>query len=167
MNYVRIMRHLTTGQLAVRRILSAASLTAIESAIQRSEMTHDGEICFAVEAALNTVSLLRGQTARERAIELFSQIRVWDTEYNNGVLIYLLLADRDVEIIADRGIDAKVANGEWENICHTMESAFRQQQFEAGIINGIDAVSYYLRRHFPPDLKQGGNELPDEPVVFF
>jgi len=165
MNFARILRHLLTGQLAVRRIFPAASLIAIEQTIKQSEMNHGGEICFAVEAALNTAPLLRDQTARERAVEVFSQLRIWDTEYNNGVLIYLLLADRDVEIIADRGIHCKVSGEEWENICRAMESAFRQQQFEAGLIEGINAVSNHLREHFPPDLRNRRNELADKPVV--
>lgn len=167
MNFARIMRHLLTGQLAVRRRFPAASLTVIEQAIKQSEMTHGGEIFFAVEAALNTASLLRNQTARERAIEVFSQQRIWDTEYNNGVLIYLLLADRDVEIIADRGIHSKVSSKEWEDICRAMESAFRQQQFEAGVIQGINTVSSYLRKYFPPAPENARNELADKPVVLY
>ena len=165
MNLTRILRHLLTGQLAVRRLFPAVSLAAIEQAIKQSEMSHGGEICFAVEAALNTTPLLRNQTARERAVEVFSQLHIWDTEYNNGVLIYLLLADRDVEIIADRGIHAKVASDEWEAICRTMESAFRQQQFEAGVIAGINKVSRHLREHFPPNLGNEKNELADKPVI--
>jgi uncharacterized membrane protein len=165
MNWIRILSHLLTGQLVVHRKFPAASLAAIEQAIKQSEMYHGGEICFAVEAALNTASLLRNQTARERAVEVFSQLRIWDTENNNGVLIYLLLADRDVEIIADRGIHAKVMNHEWETICHTMETAFRQQQFEAGVIAGINEVSGYLQKHFPPDYGNEKNELADTPVI--
>lgn len=167
MNFARIMRHLLTGQLAVRRRFPAASLTVIEQAIKQSEMTHGGEICFAVEAALNTTSLLRNQTARERAIEVFSQQRIWDTEYNNGVLIYLLLADRDVEIIADRGIHSKVSSKEWKDICRAMESSFRQQQFEAGVIEGINTVSSYLWKYFPPAPENARNELTDKPVVLY
>ena len=165
MNLARILRHLLTGQLAVRRLFPAASLAAIEEAIKQSERSHGGEICFAVEAALNTASLLKNQTARERAVEVFSQLRIWDTEHNNGVLIYLLLADRDVEIIADRGIHAKVANSEWEAICHTMESAFQRQQFEAGVIEGINRISHHLRMHFPPHSGNEKNELADKPVI--
>lgn len=164
MNLARILRHLLTGQLAVRRLFPAASLTAIEQAIKQSEMSHGGEICFAVEAALSTTSLLKNQTARERAVEVFSQLHIWDTEYNNGVLIYLLLADRDVEIITDRGIHTKVANDEWDVICRAMESAFRQQQFEAGVIAGINKVSDHLRKHFPPE-RDEKNELADKPVI--
>jgi len=165
MNFTRILRHLLTGKLALRRIFPAASLTAIEQAIQQSEMNHGGQICFAVEAALDTIPLFKNQTARERAVEVFSQLRIWDTEHNNGVLIYLLLADRDVEIIADRGIHAKVSSEKWAIICRSMESAFRQQQFEAGVIEGINAVGSHLWKYFPPDSNHKKNELTNKPVV--
>ena len=148
----------------VRRAFTVETLSAIDLAIKASEATHQGEIRFAVEGALDTAQLFRGQSARERAIDVFSQLRVWDTEKNNGVLIYLLLADRDVEIVADRGIDAKVGPQEWERICRTMETAFRQGDFEGGVIRGILEVTRHLAAHFPPG---GGdrNELPDKPVV--
>ncbi len=165
MNLARILRHLLTGQWVQRRIFPAVSLTAIEQAIVQSEMKHGGEICFAVEAALNTLPLLRNQTARERALEVFSQLRVWDTEHNNGVLIYLLLADRTVEIIADRGIHTKISDAEWQTICRTMESAFQQQRFETGVIAGINAVGGHLQKYFPVDPTQDSNELSNKPVV--
>lgn len=165
MNLTRILRHLLIGQLAVRRKFPAASLAAIEQAIQQSEMQHGGEICFAVEAALNTTALLKNQTAQERAVEVFSQLRIWDTEHNNGVLIYLLLADRDVEIIVDRGILAKVASNEWKMICRTMESAFRQQQFETGIVEGINNITRHLQKHFPHHQGNDKNELANKPVI--
>ena len=165
MKLMRILQHFMTGQLTVRRLFPATSLTAIEQAIQQSEALHSGEICFAVEASLNTTSLLKKQTARERAIEIFSQRRVWDTEKNNGVLIYLLLADRDVEIIADRGIHAKVSDHEWESICRMMESFFQQQQFEIGVIEGIRAIGAHLHKHFPFDHSKEKNELLNKPVV--
>ena len=165
MNFARIFRHLLTGKLALRRIFPAATLTAIEQAIQQSEMNHGGQICFAVEATLNTIPLFKNQTARERAVEVFSQLRIWDTEHNNGVLIYLLLSDRDVEIIADRGIHAKVSSEELEAICRSMESAFRQQRFEAGVINGINAIGGHLREYFPSDSNNKKNKIANKPVV--
>ena len=165
MNFVRILHHLLTGQFAIQRIFPTSSLDAIEYAIKQSELNHEGEICFAVEAALDTTLLLKNQTAQERAIEVFSQLRIWDTQYNNGVLIYLLLADRDIEIIADRGINSKVMRSEWENICHTMESVFQHHQFEAGIIEGITRISHHLKEHFPSKSPDKGNELPDKPVI--
>jgi uncharacterized membrane protein len=108
--------------------------------------------------------LLRNQSARGRAIDMFSLLRVWDTEHNNGVLLYLLLADRDVEIVADRGISRHVAPDEWERICREMERAFRQGRFEEGVLAGIRTVSAHLVRHHPGEGKRL-NELPDAPVV--
>jgi uncharacterized membrane protein len=153
-----------TGPVVVRRVFPETALTAIEQAIRQSEMTHAGEIRFAVEPALDTLPLLKARSGREQAIEVFSQLRVWDTEHNNGVLIYLLLADHDVEIVADRGIDARVGQEKWEAICRLMEESFREGQFEAGVIAGIHAIGEHLKEHFP--LRPGGqNELPDRPVI--
>lgn len=109
--------------------------------------------------------LLKDQSARQRSIEVFSQLRVWDTEYNNGVLIYLLLADRHVEIVADRGIHNRIGSEQWEKICRAMETAFRQGQFEAGVIAGIAAISAHLQAHFPTERQGGENELADRPVI--
>ena len=164
MNFKRIMRHLSCGPVTVRRTFSPSAFKAIERAIGETETRHDGQIRFAVEAALDLSPLLAGQVARERAIEVFSQLRVWDTEHNNGVLIYLLLADRDVEIVADRGIHAKLGTETWEAICREMEAAFRNGQFEAGVLAGIHAVGDHLARHFPARSGKP-NEMPDRPVV--
>ena len=164
MNLKRVMRHLSTGRAAVRRAFPPRTLDAIEQTIRETEARHDGQIRFAVEAALDLAPLLAGQAARERALEVFSQLRVWDTEHNNGVLIYLLLADRDVEIVADRGIHTRLGQESWEAICREMESAFRNGKFEEGVLSGIHAVSEHLARHFPP---RGGklNEMADRPVM--
>lgn len=164
MNLQRIGRHLLMTPWQVRWAFSRSALAAIENAIQVAERAHGGEIRFAVEGALDLMPLVRGQSARERAIEVFSQRRIWDTEHDNGVLIYLLLADRDVEIVADRGIHAKVGAPAWEAICRRMEAAFRQSRYEQGVIEGIEAVAAHLTTHFPargPDR----NELPDRPLV--
>ncbi len=162
MNIQRLWRHLTSSRWRMRRVLPRSAMQAIERAIRDSERTHRGQICFAIEGALDPVPLLRGATARRRAIEVFSRLRVWDTEHNNGVLIYLLLADHDIEIVADRGIHAHVGAEGWENICRQMESAFREGRFEEGIVAGIRAVGELLTRHYPG---AGGNEIPDKPVV--
>ena len=148
----------------VNRAFPRDTLIAIDKAIKASEATHRGEIRFAVEGALHIEPLLRGQTARERAIDVFAQLRIWDTERNNGVLIYLLLADRDVEIVADRGIDAKVGPQEWETISRKMEVAFREADFQGGVVGGIQEVTRHLAEHFPP-IDDDRNELPDKPVV--
>ncbi len=158
------MRHLSSGRAAVRRVLPSRTLDAIEQTIRETEARHNGQIRFAVDAALELTPLLAGQTAHERALEVFSQLRVWDTEHNNGVLIYLLLADRDVEIVADRGIHTRLGQETWEAICREMEAAFREGQFEAGVLAGIRAVGEHLSRHFPPRSGKA-NEMPDRPVL--
>src|SRR3954471_24904465 len=160
----RIGRHLLEHNWRLRRIFPPSVLSAIEQAIKAGEASHSGQVRFAVEGALDGKPLFRNQSARARALDVFSQLRVWDTAHNNGVLIYLLLADRDVEIIADRGIDAKVGAAGWEKICVEMETQFRAGNFEGGVIKGIDAVSRELATHFPAQ-GPGPNELPDAPVV--
>ncbi len=162
MEWLRLLRHLAMPAWRLRQALPRASLQAIETAIGASERTHGGQICFAVETALDLAPLARGQAARERALEVFAQLRVWDTEHNNGVLIYLLLADRDVEIVADRGIAARVAPAQWEAICQTMESAFRAGRFEQGALEGIRAVGELLARHYP---ERGADALPNAPYL--
>ena len=163
MNLKRTLRHLVTTIGSVNTTFPARTLDAIERAIAETEARHNGQIRFAVEHALDLPQLRAGLSARERAIEMFGQLRVWDTEHNNGVLIYLLLADRDVEIIADRGIHAHVGEG-WEAICRQMEQQFRNKAFEAGVVAGIRSVGAHLERHFAR-AGTGANELPDRPVV--
>jgi uncharacterized membrane protein len=164
MNLRRLLQHGLTTRRQVRRVFPRRTLLMIENAIQTSERAHGGEVRFAVEAALDGWPLLKGQSARERAIEVFSQLRVWDTEHNNGVLIYLLLADHAVEIVADRGIDAKVGAPEWYTICQQMEAAFRQADYEGGMLRGVQAVTQHLVAHFPAE-GDNRNELPDPPVL--
>jgi len=164
MSMKRIARHLVATRWRVNRAFPRDALTAIEKAIKASEGTHRGEIRFVVEGALDIAPLLRGQTARERAIDIFSQLRIWDTEHNNGILIYLLLADRNVEIVADRGVDAKVGPQEWEGICRNMEAAFRKADYKGGVVGGIQEVTRHLAEHFPP-IGDDRNELPDKPVI--
>jgi uncharacterized membrane protein len=160
----RITRHLVQHHWRRRLAFPPAMLMRIEQAIRAGETTHSGQVRFAVEGALDGAPLFRNQPARERALDIFSQLRIWDTAHNNGVLIYLLLADRDVEIVADRGIDAKVGAAAWERICREMEADFRSGNFERGVIKGIEAVSRELAKHFPPH-GAGPNELPDAPVM--
>jgi uncharacterized membrane protein len=164
MGIKRIGKHLLEHQWRVRRIFPRKVLAEIEKAIKAGEASHSGQVRFVVEGALDGKPLFRNQSARERALDVFSRLRVWDTAHNNGVLIYLLLADRDVEIIADRGIDAKVGAAGWENICREMEAEFKAGNFERGVIAGIEAVSRQLAAHFPRR-GAGENELPDAPVV--
>jgi len=161
--FKRILRHLFSSPLSLRRHFSTQVLKKIEQKIGENEKTHAGQIRFVVENDLHILSLLRGVTSRQRAIELFSSLRIWDTEHNNGVLIYLLFADHSVEIVADRGIHAIVGDGQWQAICREMESQFRQQDFEAGVILGIDKIGTFLAQHYPDQAIR--NELPDAPVV--
>jgi len=160
----RIGRHLLEHRWRVRQIFPPQVLAAIELAVRTGEATHSGQVRFVVEGALDGAPLFQDQPARERALDIFSQLRIWDTAHNNGVLIYLLLADRDVEIVADRGIDAKVGAAGWEKICAEMEGNFRAGNFAGGVIKGIQAVSRQLATHFPRH-DGGNNELPDTPVV--
>ena len=136
----------------------------IEAAIRQSESGHTGEIRFVVEAALHPVELVMGKTPRQRAIELFARLGVWDTADNNGVLVYLLLADHDVEIVADRGIHGHVGASGWEAICKEMEAAFRQGRFESGLMVGIQQIGEVLQKHYPANVANE-NELPDAPLV--
>jgi uncharacterized membrane protein len=160
----RIGRHLIEHRWRVRKNFPPRVLAAIEQAIKAGEATHSGQIRFVVEGALDGVPLFRDQPARERALDVFSHLRIWDTAHNNGVLIYLLLADRDVEIVADRGIDAKVGAKVWAKICADMEADFRRADFEGGVVRGIEEVSRQLAKYFPKH-GAGRNELPDAPVV--
>ncbi len=164
MSIKRITRHLVQHHWRAKQVFTPPVLDRIEQAIRRGETTHSGQVRFVVEGALDGRPLFRNQSGRERALDVFSHLRIWDTAHNNGVLIYLLLADRDVEIVADRGIDAKVGAQGWEKICREMETDFRAGEFERGVIKGIEAVSRELARHFPPHGPRR-NELPDKPVV--
>jgi uncharacterized membrane protein len=158
MDFKRLARH-----LFFPRKFPKEAMPAIEQAIERGEPTHSGEIRFAAEDALDGPELLAGESARARAIEVFSELRVWDTEENNGVLIYLLLAEQDIEIVADRGIDARVTQQDWERICRRMEEELRRGGYEKAVVTGIEEASRLLARHYPP--RPGDrNELPDAPV---
>jgi len=160
----RIFRHLFFPPWLARLRFPGPTLDAIERAVHAAESLHTGEIRFAVEASLTLPALLKGTSARGRAAQVFSLLRVWDTEENSGALIYLLLADRDVEIVVDRGLAAKVQPQEWQHICKAMEESFRGGMLEAGSIEGIRAVGELLARHFPSEGKPT-NELPNRPTI--
>ena len=160
----RFGRHLVTDHWSARRAFPPQVMKRIEDAIAAGERMHSGQLRFVVEGALPMGQLVRGETPRERALEVFSRLRIWDTEENCGVMIYLLLADRDVEIVADRGIHRKVGDETWQAICRAMEAAFRERRFTDGAIDGIDAINALLAQHFPRTTT-GPNELPDQPVM--
>src|SRR5689334_21278698 len=130
MSVSRIIRHLLQHHWRRRLAFPPTTLAKIEQAINAGEATHAAQLRFVVEGALDGAPLFRNQPARERALDVFSQLRIWDTAQNNGVLIYLLLADHDFEIVADRGIDARVGHDGWEKICQQMETDFRAGDFE-------------------------------------
>ena len=162
MDLARVFRHLLFPGLLVRRTFPAAALLRIEAAIAASESRHRGQIRYAVEGALDLRPLIAGQTARERAIEVFSSLHIWDTEENNGVLIYLLLADRDV--VADRAIARHVGPAGWEAICRRMEEELHAGRFARGVVEGIEAVGHHLALHYPARGERR-DELPDAPVI--
>lgn len=165
MDLKRILRHLSTTRWQVNAAFPRRTLSAIEEAIRDSHKIHAGQVMFVVEGALHTAALFDGLTARERAIDVFSQLRVWDTEHNNGILVYLLLADRDVEIVADRGIHLRVASTEkWEAVCQRMEAQFRRGEYQLGVLQGIEQITALLEKHFPTHHAPDEN-LPTKPVV--
>lgn len=163
-NFKRLRDHIFFLPGAQQRAFPPAVLQTIEDEISASETLHNGELRVVIEGSLDIGPVWRGLSGRERAIELFSQLRVWDTEANSGVLIYLLLADHDIEIVADRGISARVDQREWEQITHTMEQAFRAGQFEQGMLEGIRAITALLAHHFPPT-GTNPDELSNQPVL--
>jgi uncharacterized membrane protein len=148
-NMNRLIKHLWSHSRKVGKYFSKQDLATITNAIRDSEAKHSGQICFAVEGALDALALLKGLSSRDRAIEVFTNLRVWDTERNNGVLIYVLLADHAVEIIADRGIHSNADASAWDVICHEIESKFALNEYQAGILSGIEMVSQVLQEHFP------------------
>ncbi|WP_295639796.1 TPM domain-containing protein [uncultured Methylibium sp.] len=162
----RMLRHGWLDEDDARRILGPVALERIEERVHASEKAHSGEIRVCVEAGLPFSYLWRDLDARDRAITLFGKLRVWDTENNNGVLIYLLLAEHRIEIVADRGLDRHVGAARWQAIVDGMGDAFRERRFEDGLAAAVDAVDALLRQHFP--LAPGArnpNELPDAPLV--
>jgi len=161
---MRILKHLFYPGWWLRRDFPPQDMSRIESAIKTSEKKHSGEIRFAIESSLPLKALWRNEAIHERAIEIFSLLRVWDTEDNNGVLIYLLLADKKVEITVDRNINKVVNQSDWDLICRLMEEHFKQKLFADGVIQGIEETSKLLEKHFPAN-KNDINELSDKPVI--
>jgi uncharacterized membrane protein len=158
----RILRHFVTPGWSLRRAFDAATLQAIEQAIADSERTHGGEIRFAIEASASPVHLMRGITPRHQALEAFARLGVWDTDANNGVLIYVSWADRDVEIVADRGFNGRVTVQEWSEVCRRMEQSFARGSPRQAIVEGIQAVGVLIARHFPTSDR---DELPNRPAL--
>ena len=160
----KTQRHLMYPHWRVRLAFPKAALKAIEARVAASETAHGGELRFVVEGGLDLPHLLRGLSSRQRAVDVFSQLRVWDTEHNSGVLIYVQLADRQVDILADRGIHNKVGEQTWQRICAGMQKAFRAGLFQTGAIEGVEAVGRVLAEHFPAEC-ENQDELPNTPVI--
>ncbi|MEJ0086623.1 MAG: TPM domain-containing protein [Pseudomonadota bacterium] len=164
MSMARFIRHLSATRAGTRRRFPKGVLESIERAIAAAELRCSGEIRFVIETALEIGDLRAGLTPRERAIQTFSHLHIWNTELRNGVLIYVLLADRDVEIVADRGAAAVIPPADWENVCRRMEENFRAGRFADGAIAGIEAVGGLLERRFPR-ASADRNELPNQPAL--
>ena len=164
--WLRLLKHRTLDERDARRVLDAAALQRIEARVAASEVLHSGEIRVCVEAGLPLSYLRRNATARERAVAMFGKLRVWDTEHNNGVLVYLLLAEHAIEIVADRGLARHVDTAHWQRILGSMRAAFQGGQFEAGLNQAVDAVDGLLREHFALAPGEANpNELPNAPLL--
>jgi uncharacterized membrane protein len=161
---MRLLRHLFASHALTRWRFSGEVTQAIEQAVAAAELRTSGEIRFAVESDLGIPELRAGKTPRDRALEVFGDLRVWDTELRNGVLIYVLMADRDVEIVADRGAAALIASQDWEGACRLMEGHFRAGRFGDGSVAGVAAVGALLEKHFPARAMER-NEQPNQPTL--
>ncbi|RGE40789.1 TPM domain-containing protein [Comamonas testosteroni] len=163
--FARLVRH-RWAELQLRRALTPTMLQELEQLIAKSELGHTGQVRICVEAGLPFSYLWRDASARERAISLFGKLRVWDTEHNNGALIYLLLADHAIEIVADRALDRTMSAEQWQTLISDMQAAFQGGHFHVGLIAALERVSQQLQTHFP---RKGSEErmdnLPDAPVV--
>ncbi len=166
----RIFKHRWLDAWAVQRAIPPALLQRLQQQVVASEQAHSGEIRIYVEAGLPMSYLWRkasmGQITRQRALSLFGKLRVWDTEHNNGVLIYLLLIEHSIELVADRGLNDKVTPQVWQKLVSSMQQAFKQSDFEGGLTQALDGVSALLVQHFPLAAGQDNpNELPDQPLL--
>ena len=159
---MRWLRHLFAPSAARR--FPAAGMARIGEAVAAGERLHGGEVVFAVEGGLPWAALAAGTSPRARAEEVFARLRVWDTDANNGVLLYLLLADHAIEIVADRGLRGRVADSEWQAVCRGIEAGIAAGGPERAVVEGIARISALLAGHFPP-AGDGGDELPDRPVL--
>ena len=170
MNWHRIWRHLVTDHRAAQKLFPGAALSHLERATKHGEQLHRGQVRLAIEASLPLAAIRHGTTPRQRALEVFSLLRMWDTAANNGVLVYMLVADAAVEIVADRGIHERVGDAAWAAICSRMEQQFRGGSFGDGARAGLVEIGALLALHFPRSgrdapLVASDNELPDAPVI--
>lgn len=158
----RCYEHVLLDRDDVFRLLGEEFLAAMSSRVTASEMHHSGEICICIESSLPVRSVWAGMSSRERAQEVFAQRRVWDTEQNNGVLIYFLLADHAIEVVSDRGVMSRVSITAWQHIVHSLQQAFRLGAYEAGLIRALEEVTAILVEHYPLEADAiSTNELDD------
>lgn len=160
----RWLQHLLTTRLVLRWRFPASILAAIDQAIAESELRHHAEIRCAIETALPLGFLLRGRSARDRALDVFARLGVWDTEDNNGVLLYILLAEHSIEIVADRGFTGRVSDDEWADLAQALEQDFRAGRFADGTLAVLRDIGGHAARHFPAT-GDNPNELPNRPVI--
>jgi len=163
MQLKRLFKHLIPNHFSLKRAFPQFVLDELAQAIQRSEQSHRGELRFVIEENLSGSALLGNTSARDRAIELFSQLRIWDTEENSGVLLYVLWADRAIEIIIDRGLSSKINEETLQSICTSVELYYRKAQFSEGSLYAIKAIDELLAIHFPAN--NTDNEMPDQPFI--
>ena len=166
----RVLRHRWSGDALVRHSFPEAMLQKLTNSVQSSELRHSGEIRILIEGGLPSSYLWRDealeQVVRSRALSQFGKLGVWNTEKNNGVLIYVLLAERAIEIVADRGLDKLVGHDTWQQVLQCMRDAFRQGEFGSGLNMAVDEVTRLLVAHFPLAAgEQRLNELPDQPLI--
>ncbi|MDQ5927082.1 MAG: hypothetical protein QG554_2025 [Pseudomonadota bacterium] len=163
---IRWLRHLWLDAADSRRCLTRAGLQRLEETVTRSEARHLGELRLCVEGGLRMSELWRGVDASQRAVQVFSQLRVWDTAHNNGVLIYLLLADRRIEILADRGLHSRTAPDFWTTLARRLSDTLHQGDFESGLALAIEEIGLLLHQHYPDDGRaHNENELPNAVVL--
>jgi uncharacterized membrane protein len=160
----RALRHLLSTRTEAERAFPPATLAAIGEAIALGEQTHRGEVRVVVEKSLPLSAVWEGVTNRQRAISLFADYGIWDTEDNCGVLVYVNLADHKVDIVADRGINRRIEPATWQAICNTMTAGFGQGRFHDATLDAIQQVNELLRQHFPTNGARP-NELPDRPLM--
>jgi uncharacterized membrane protein len=166
---IRTFKHRWQSDSAVKRAVPPALMQQLATQVARSEAGHSGEIRIYVEAGLPLRYLWQpasmAHITRERALALFGKLRVWDTAQNNGVLIYLLLAERRIEIVADRGLHERVTPDTWPRLVQTMSEAFKAGDYEGGLTLAVQEVSALLLQHFALQAGQANpNELPNVPV---
>ena len=159
----RLVRHAVTGRWHVSKMLAGGASRAITDAVRDAEQGHSGQIRVVIEGTPGVAHVVQGRTARERAIDLFASERVWDTQHNNGVLLYLMIAERDAEIVADRGLNTKVTSEQWHAICADLEREVKASGFTRAVCSAVSSIGHLLREHFPAE--DAPNELSDDVVI--